>query len=110
MGTLCNAQYTENMFLKEIFINCNALFMPKVLTSTFNDENCDSVNLGPADSYIKHSVAPGRIRPSTAPTRLEVRDAPSDISHSTLGAGEPMRPQRDLPADTRPALKRKVLR
>ncbi|MCI4383716.1 hypothetical protein PGIGA_G00029570 [Pangasianodon gigas] len=80
----------------------------QVLTSTFNDENCDTVNLGHGDSYIKHSVAPRCIRPSTAPNRLELEDASSDIYHSVLSASEPERPQRDL--HTKPALKRKVLR
>ncbi|XP_026785826.1 centriolar and ciliogenesis-associated protein HYSL1 [Pangasianodon hypophthalmus] len=82
----------------------------QVLTSTFNDENCDTVNLGHGDSYIKHSVAPGCIRPSTAPNRLEVEDTSSDIYHSVLSASEPERPQRDLHANAKPALKRKVLR
>lgn len=84
--------------------------MFKVLTSTFNDENCDSVNLGPGDSYIKHSVAPGCIRPSTAPNRLQLEDVSSDIFHSVLGDSGPVRPQRDLHTNVKPVLKRKVLR
>ncbi|KAI5101826.1 hydrolethalus syndrome protein 1-like isoform X2 [Silurus meridionalis] len=80
----------------------------QVLTSTFNDENCDSLNLGPEDSYIKHSVALRCNRPSTAPNRLEVLDASSDISCSVLG--EPVKLQKDLHANVKPALKRKVLR
>lgn len=84
--------------------------MFKVLTSTFNDENYDSLNLGPGDSYIKHSVAPGCIRPSTAPNRLEVEDASFDVDHLVPGASGPVKPQRDLHSNAKPALKRKVLR
>ncbi|XP_060797709.1 centriolar and ciliogenesis-associated protein HYSL1 isoform X2 [Neoarius graeffei] len=84
----------------------------QVLPSTFNDENYNSVNLGPGDSYIKHSVAPRCVRPSTAPNRLEVEVPPasSDVYHSALGASEPARPQRDLHTNAKPVLKRKVLR
>ncbi|XP_017333250.1 centriolar and ciliogenesis-associated protein HYSL1 [Ictalurus punctatus] len=74
----------------------------QVLTSIFDDEN--------RDSYIKHSVAPRCMRPSTAPNRLEVEDASSDVYPSVLGAGEPVRQQRDLHTNAKPALKRKVLR
>ncbi|KAG7327710.1 hypothetical protein KOW79_009316 [Hemibagrus wyckioides] len=82
----------------------------QVLTSTFNDENYDSMNLGPCDSYIKHTVAPRCIRPSTAPNRLEVEDASSDIYPSDVGANEPVRLQRDTHTNPKPPLKRKVLR
>ncbi|KAK2869049.1 hypothetical protein Q7C36_000920 [Tachysurus vachellii] len=82
----------------------------QVLTSTFLDENCDIVNLGPGDSYIRHSVAPRCIRPTTAPSKLEVEDASCDIYHSVLGASEPMRRQQDIHMNIKPALKRKVLR
>ncbi|KAK3533538.1 hypothetical protein QTP70_023316 [Hemibagrus guttatus] len=82
----------------------------QVLTSTFNDENYDSMILGPCDSYIKHTVAPRCIRPSTAPNRLEVEDSSSDIYPSVLGASEPVRLQRDTHTNAEPALKRKVLR
>lgn len=78
------------------------MFTFKVLTSIFDDEN--------RDSYIKHSVAPRCMRPSTAPNRLEVEDASSDVYPSVLGAGEPVRQQRDLHTNAKPALKRKVLR
>ncbi|XP_053490671.1 centriolar and ciliogenesis-associated protein HYSL1 isoform X2 [Ictalurus furcatus] len=63
-----------------------------------------------ADQHRQHSVAPRCIRPSTAPNRLEVEDASSDVYRSVLGAGEPVRQQRDLHTNAKPALKRKVLR
>lgn len=106
---ICNAHYSQYMFLHIYQLKC---FMFKVLPSTFNDENYNSVNLGPGDSYIKHSVAPRCIRPSTAPNRLEVEVTPasSDVYHSALGASEPARPQQDLHTNAKPVLKRKVLR
>ncbi|KAM9461536.1 centriolar and ciliogenesis-associated protein HYSL1 [Clarias gariepinus] len=84
----------------------------RVLTSTFNDENFDSLNLGPNDSYIKHSVTPRYLRPSTAPNRIEVQEKPasSHIYNSVLREREAVRAQRDLHTNAKPALKRKVLR
>ncbi|KAF5909920.1 hydrolethalus syndrome protein 1 [Clarias magur] len=84
----------------------------QVLTSTFNDENFDSLNLGPSDSYIKHSVTPRYLRPSTAPNRIEVQEMPvsSHIHQSVLGEREAAKPQRGFHTDAKPALKRKVLR
>ncbi|XP_007237410.3 hydrolethalus syndrome protein 1 homolog isoform X2 [Astyanax mexicanus] len=63
----------------------------------------------PYDSYIKHSVAPRHIRPSTAPNRLEVDETPSDDYYSVQDT-QMLSPDRGLHMNVKPAVKRKVLR
>ncbi|KAL6469201.1 hypothetical protein MHYP_G00227250 [Metynnis hypsauchen] len=82
-----------------------------VLTSTFHEDSHENVmNPGPYDSYIKHSMAPRYTRPSTAPNRLEVEEAPSEIYHSVLDSSQTVSPDRELHTNAKPAMKRKVLR
>lgn len=84
--------------------------MIKLLTSTFNEESHDDVNTTHFDSYIKHSVAPGCIRPFTAPNRLEVHEAPSEIFHSVLELDQTDKIYTDSSTNVKPVIKRKVLR
>ncbi|XP_035379298.1 hydrolethalus syndrome protein 1 homolog isoform X4 [Electrophorus electricus] len=79
----------------------------QVLTSAFNEDG--HVNQGHYDAYVKHSVAPRYIRPSTAPNRL-VEEAPSDICCSLLNTSQAVSPDTGLYTNGKPAIRRKVLR
>ncbi|XP_062869029.1 centriolar and ciliogenesis-associated protein HYSL1 [Trichomycterus rosablanca] len=90
--------------------NSTTYHQRQLLTSTFNEDSHDDVNMTHFDSYIKHSVGPGCIRPSTAPNRLEVEEVPSEIFHSVLEHDQTKKTHTDIHTNAKPAIKRKVLR
>ncbi|XP_076880771.1 centriolar and ciliogenesis-associated protein HYSL1 [Brachyhypopomus gauderio] len=80
----------------------------QVPASAFNEG--DRVYQGHFDAYMKHSVAPRYTRPSTAPNRLAVEEAPLDICSSVLTASQTFGPDTGTHTNGKATIRRKVLR